>query len=328
MLSDVKSSFLDSANEFVLKLEAIDPVNVDLSKWLKQNHEALRQSLNLHGGVLLRDFGVDSAAEFSQAVSAFSPNMLRYTERAASRREICPGVFTSTMMAKDQVIPLHHEMSYSHMTPGFVMFYCDIAPQEQGRTPVSNERKVTRRIPQEIIDTFERKGGIRYMRNFNAMVDMSWQDAFQTTNKSEVEAYLSDSDTQWQWIDDDHLQTFQTRQLFAEHPQTKERFWFNHAHMFHWSNMPEELSEALISLFGEEGLPRNAMYADGSPIDAELLETIRQIYTEESVAFDWQKGDVMILDNFICAHGREPFDGPRSILVAMTDKQNVWHKTA
>ncbi|MDA2921410.1 TauD/TfdA family dioxygenase, partial [Desulfobacterota bacterium AH_259_B03_O07] len=31
----------------------------------------------------------------------------------------------------------------------------------------------------------------------------------------------------------------------------------------------------------------------------------------------WQKGDVMVLDNYLVAHGRRPFKGPRKILVAM-----------
>ncbi|MFN2414368.1 MAG: TauD/TfdA family dioxygenase, partial [Pyrinomonadaceae bacterium] len=31
------------------------------------------------------------------------------------------------------------------------------------------------------------------------------------------------------------------------------------------------------------------------------------------------EGDVMMLDNFLSSHGREPFAGPRRILVAMAE---------
>ncbi|MEG6992486.1 TauD/TfdA family dioxygenase, partial [Pseudomonas aeruginosa] len=69
----------------------------------------------------------------------------------------------------------------------------------------------------------------------------------------------------------------------------------------------------------EQGLPRNAYYGDGSPIEAEVLDTIRAAYREETRALAWERGDVMMLDTFISVHGREPYTGERKVLVAMTD---------
>jgi alpha-ketoglutarate-dependent taurine dioxygenase len=33
----------------------------------------------------------------------------------------------------------------------------------------------------------------------------------------------------------------------------------------------------------------------------------------------WQAGDLMVVDNVRTAHGREPFEGPREVVVAMAD---------
>ncbi|TLZ54349.1 MAG: TauD/TfdA family dioxygenase, partial [Gammaproteobacteria bacterium] len=33
----------------------------------------------------------------------------------------------------------------------------------------------------------------------------------------------------------------------------------------------------------------------------------------------WQAGDLMLVDNLRTAHGREPFEGSRQVLVAMAD---------
>ena len=33
----------------------------------------------------------------------------------------------------------------------------------------------------------------------------------------------------------------------------------------------------------------------------------------------WQAGDLMLVDNVRTAHGREEFEGPREVLVAMAD---------
>lgn len=38
---------------------------------------------------------------------------------------------------------------------------------------------------------------------------------------------------------------------------------------------------------------------------------------EETICFAWQQGDLLMIDNMLVAHGRNPFDGPRRILAAM-----------
>jgi len=37
----------------------------------------------------------------------------------------------------------------------------------------------------------------------------------------------------------------------------------------------------------------------------------------ETVTFSWQRGDVLVLDHMLTAHGRRPFTGDRRVLVAM-----------
>jgi hypothetical protein len=37
------------------------------------------------------------------------------------------------------------------------------------------------------------------------------------------------------------------------------------------------------------------------------------------VSFPWQRGDILMLDNILAAHGRAPYEGPRKILVGMTE---------
>ncbi|MEV4920687.1 TauD/TfdA family dioxygenase, partial [Streptomyces tirandamycinicus] len=37
----------------------------------------------------------------------------------------------------------------------------------------------------------------------------------------------------------------------------------------------------------------------------------------------WQPGDLMLVDNIRTAHSREPYEGPREILVGMADPQRL-----
>jgi alpha-ketoglutarate-dependent taurine dioxygenase len=209
-------------------------------------------------------------------------------------------------------------MSYSHNWPAKLLFYCDLPPETRGRTPLASERQVTQRLDPAIQQSFREKG-VMYVRNYGEGVDLSWRDAFQTDDRAAVEEYCRRCGMEAEWRDGDRLRTRAVRQVVATHPKTGETLWFNHAHMFHHSNLQPEVREVLLAQFKEDELPRNAFYGDGSPIESSVLEEIRQTYHDSSVAFSWQKGDVLIVDNFLVTHGREPFTGPRRILVAMAE---------
>jgi len=93
--------------------------------------------------------------------------------------------------------------------------------------------------------------------------------------------------------------------------------WFNHAAFFHVSTLDAPIRDALLSQFSEEDLPSNTYYGDGEPIEPGVLDQLRSAYSDATRVFAWQVGDLLLLDNMLMAHGREPFTGPRSILVGL-----------
>jgi alpha-ketoglutarate-dependent taurine dioxygenase len=303
--------------EFLLLVEAAAP-GESLDAWITQRRDAVLADLDRHGALLFRGFAVDDPETFGRAARAVSPQLLGYLERAAPRTEVADRVFTSTELSEDQWIPFHHEMSYSHNWPSLLYFYCEVPPGTGGATPVASEREVLPRIPAEVRERFERHG-VRYVRNYGPDIDMPWQEVFQTTDRAEVEAYCQESRTEFAWTGADGLRTTAVRQAVARHPRTGETVWFNHAHLFHLSNLPAEVAEVLVEEYGVEGLPRNAYYGDGAPIEDEVVELIRELYRQAAVAVPWQRADVLVVDNFLATHAREPFRGDRRILVAMSD---------
>jgi alpha-ketoglutarate-dependent taurine dioxygenase len=292
--------------------------SLSLASWITDHHDWIRSALRSYGALLFRGFGLDSPDAFGCAVRAVSPDPLGYLERAAPRIEVAEKVFTSTEFAHDQWIPFHHEMSYSHNWPTLIYFYCEIPSVQGGATPLVSERAVFRQIPEEIRQRFERHG-VRYVRNYGPYLDLPWQEAFQTEDRAAVETYCRAAGMNFRWTEGDSLRTITVRQAVSRHPDTGEEVWFNHAHLFHVSNLPAEVSAILTEEFGAEGLPRNVFYGDGAPIENDVVDLIRRLYGDAAISFPWQRGDLLILDNFLVAHGREPFQGQRRILVAMSD---------
>lgn len=314
----VKTGSLQEASEQFPLVFTPGIENVNLIRWVEANRERVERELLLHGALLFRGFEIAGVEQFEQFARAISPDLLDYRERAAPRLEVGRNIYTSTEYPAEHHIPLHHEMSYSHNWPCKIWFYCVQAAKQRGSTPIADDRKVFRRIDRKIKETFMRKK-VMYTRNYGEGVDLSWREAFQTNDRALVEKYCRDARTEYEWKDGDRLKTRQVRQAVVVHPKTGDTVWFNHAHMFHISNVEADVRAALLEQFKEEDLPRNAYYGDGAPIEDSVLEEIRGIYQEEAVSFPWHEGDIMMLDNILSTHGREPYVGPRKIVVAMAE---------
>jgi hypothetical protein len=145
----------------------------------------------------------------------------------------------------------------------------------------------------------------------------SWQRIFGTNDRFAVESFCRARDISFEWRRGDTLHTREVRPAVRTHPVTGERVWFNQAHMWHITNSPIPLDEQLLS---EDDFPMNASFGDGSRFDIAMLDDIRSAYRSATRMFEWQAGDLLLLDNMLVAHGRMPFRGPRQVMVAMGNR--------
>lgn len=291
---------------------------VDLAVWLEGHREEIGRRLLDHGGILFRGFGVRTPEKLEQLVRALSGEPLEYTFRSTPRSQVRGEIYTSTEYPADQSIPLHNEMSYTSSWPLKIFFCCAVASPEGGETPIADSRAVLRRLDPKVRERFERTG-VMYVRNYGEGIDLPWREVFQTDSREAVGEFCRRAGLELEWLGEDRLRTRQVCQAVAPHPRTGEPLWFNQAHLFHVSSLPEAVRESLLATVAEEDLPRNTYYGDGSPIEPGTLEQIREAYREESVVFPWQEGDVLLLDNMLTAHGRRPYRGPRKVLVGMAE---------
>lgn len=290
---------------------------LDLATWIGANRALVDCHLAEAGAVLLRDFTPAALDGFATVISAATAAQMEYRYRSTPRRSLHPGVYSSTEYPASQTIPLHNEMSYARQWPGRIVFGCIVAPEQGGQTPICDSRKVYARIPETTRARFA-DAGVLYRRCYHEGIDLRWQDVFQTQAQDDVEAYCRAHDIAWEWTARG-LVTWQRCQAVARHPASGAMVWFNQAHLFHVSALPPTLREQLVALHGEDSLPRQAFLGTGAPIAEEDLAAIREAYAQESVQFDWQRGDVLLLDNVLAAHGRAPYAGARQIVVGLGD---------
>ena len=292
--------------------------NVNLIAWATENREQIERSLLQHGGILFRGFPVRTLEGFQEFCRTLSGELLEYRERSSPRSKVYGNVYSSTDYPADQTIFLHNEHSYSLTFPLRIYFYCDTPAAECGETPIADTRRVFKRLPAHVVQRFIEKKWM-YVRNFGDGFGLSWETVFQTSDKQAVERYCAAAGIEVEWKPGNRLRTRQVREAITIHPRTGEPIWFNHATFFNVSTLEPHIRATLLAEFAEEDLPNNSYYGDGSRIEPEVLEQLRNAYQQELVTFPWHKGDVLLLDNMLAAHGRAPYAGERRILVAMAE---------
>jgi alpha-ketoglutarate-dependent taurine dioxygenase len=311
---------LRPSSSFPTVISPEDPsMATTLTSWLRSERASVMRVLVSCGAVLFRDFQLRTSDDFAAVLGSFESELRRYIEGQSPRQQVAAGIYTSTEYPARFAITLHNELSYAKSPPRRIHFYCCTPPESGGETPMVEGRRLLRALPQRIVEKF-RKHGIRYVKVMHGGTGLgkSWQEHFETDSRDTVESYLRASDVQWEWRSNGSLRTSQLRPAVIKHPESQEEVWFNQATLWHYSDRGK-VGYQLLSDVGEANLPTNAYYGDGSAIDEDDLAEIRRITWEESVAFPWQSGDLLILDNCLMAHGRKPYAGSRRILVAMAD---------
>ncbi len=315
----IKTDYLQEGEQFSLVIQP-HSTEIDIISWAENNREYLDTQLFKHGAILFRGFDVKSVSKFETFAQTICPNL--FAEYGDLPRTDEGGkVYGSTPYPADKAILFHNESSHLHCFPLKIWFYCVQAAEKGGETPIVDCRKAYDLLSPQLREKLASKH-LMYMRNFAEGLDVSWHNFFQTTDKNEVENYCRQAGIEFEWYDNDGLVTRQIRPALAVHPKTGEPVFFNQIQLHHISYLDTDVQESLLSIFGESKLPRNVYFGDGTVITEAEIAEINSVYQRSQINFPWEQGDIIMLDNMLVAHGRNPYIGKRKIVVAMGEMTN------
>ncbi|MEM9489315.1 MAG: TauD/TfdA family dioxygenase, partial [Myxococcota bacterium] len=209
----------------------------------------------------------------------------------------------------------HHEMAQVPRPPDYVVFYCDLPPANGGETPLILSHQVYR-FARDHHGAFMQRVeelGVKYVRIMPAEDDpssaigRSWKSTFQVTTRDDAETVMRELGTTWEWLDSGNLKT-----VTATVPAIRQDLRTGHKTFFN------SMIAAYTGWIDSRNDPEKSIQlGDGSPVDAQAMRSIAEFMRAECVAFHWHKGDVLLLDNQLTMHSRNPFTPPRRILASV-----------
>lgn len=286
-----------------------------LTDWIAVHRDTFEQHMAAAGAVLFRRFPAATIGAFQELapklcgkIFAENPEHTPVTPDGA--------VQTPVAYAADRMLLWHNENSFNDEWPMRIAFCCVRPAEAGGETPIVDSCLMYREIDAEIRARFT-ANGIAYVRRFASGIGLDWQTVFRTGERAVVEEFCRSHQVIPEWNGGDLVQTRAIRPAVVAHPRTGEPSWFNQAQHWHPACLDGGVRDALESSVGAARLPRDCTFADGTPIPDADMHHILDVYRRNQVVFPWQPGDLLVLDNVIWAHARNPYRGRRTMLVAM-----------
>lgn len=311
--------FSESSHHPVVITPDADSSMAALHEYMAAESDEIKKQLLRSGAILFRGFALNGAQDFHDSAGKLDAKPFGYVGGDSPRNRVVADVFTSTEYPASEVISLHNEMSYLPAWPTRLFFYSMIPAASGGQTSLANSGDVLRALPEDVLRKFREKK-INYIRNFHSNIPFgkSWQATYQTEDRAAVESIAAEQGSICDWMPNGVLRISTRCEAFTTHPATGEEVWFNQAEQWHSSSLNPAIRGMFEQMVGKGYLPHECEYGDGEPMEEDLLAEVRRVLNSSKLLFDWQKGDLLMIDNVLMMHGRESFKGERKTLAYLS----------
>lgn len=306
-----------------------------LSRFLRENRAWLKNQLQESGALLFRGFGLENENQLSQLVQNASDETIDYTGGAGLRAALNRVVYNSSDAKPYLAIPLHCEVCYLERIPQRLFFMCKTPPGRDGQTPIADMADVVDAMDPSVVEALETRG-VMFVHTLATKRSMfgvkTWMESFATKDRDHAESVAIERGYEVEWKANDLMVLRRRHPALIRHPVHGRRIWFNQIQTLHdsWSWELKRTGHPWKAEFmrwvewRRKSLPfeqcsHQTAFGDGEMIPNSMVEHIRETLWQHAKLFDWQRGDVIVLDNLWIGHGRLPFQGERQILLAMAN---------
>ncbi|KGO46871.1 Taurine catabolism dioxygenase TauD/TfdA [Penicillium expansum] len=308
---------------------------VETIKTLQAKDGILTKKLARHGTLLFRNLPIHNAEDFSKFAHAFGYKPHEIIGIVVDRPLLAPNVAPANEAPKEVLIYSHNESPQVPHAPEYILFYGHHAPSKGGESPISSSLELFNRAQQEIPEFIAEVAEKGILSKVTYRVEKQYEggstlkQAFgkeiqdgddEETKRRKIEAQIArygrGEHTTWEWTDDGLVLTHRLPVIRTQ-PGTNLPTLFTGLAAY-WKRTQfdaEARKKVTQQLFG-----------DGTPIPEKYLEHLAKITDDIRVLHHWQEGDVLVYDNIIAQHGREPWQGEQSdrvILASLFDGESV-----
>ncbi|WP_026361164.1 TauD/TfdA family dioxygenase [Amycolatopsis nigrescens] len=272
--------------------------------WLCAARTEIRAALDEHGALVLRGLPVRSVREFVAVRDVILPPPGEVRRGPSFGDDIC------FREERDPARPIrmHNENSYALTFPGTLLFGCLVAPEHGGATQVADCRAVLRNLPEGLAEKFRTFGWRLTSSHERRRSEFS---ECRIRSRADVERYCAENLISCAW-ESGRLRTGRLRSAIIRHPHTGEELWFNHVTAANARSLEARLR---AGPGGGEPLCDTA-FGNGDVITDEDVAALNKAYDAATFRERWRQGDLLLVDNLLTAHGREPSRTAGRIMVA------------
>ncbi|KAJ9606406.1 hypothetical protein H2200_009367 [Cladophialophora chaetospira] len=326
----------DTVTPLALKPLGDNGAEVDLDnvintvKSLQGQGGILSQRLARHGTLLFRGLPIHNAEDFSKFAHAFGWTPHEIIGIVVNRPVLAPNVAPANEAPKEVLIYNHNESPQVPHAPEYIFFYAHRVPESGGETPISSSLELFHRAQQEIpefIDELAEKGilsRVLYKPETQYTGGSTLKQAFgkeiqdgddEATRRAKIEAQIArygrGKYTKWEWQDDGGIVLTHKLPAIRTQPGTNLPTLFTGLAAYYKRFLASESDAAARKNVTEQ------LFGDGTPIPGKYLAHLAKITDEIRVLHKWQRGDVLVYDNIISQHGRQPWQGEQEDRVIM-----------
>ncbi|MGO4813669.1 TauD/TfdA family dioxygenase [Cupriavidus sp. 2MCAB6] len=292
--------------------------------WTRRVKPVLEQLITKHGGIVLRGFPTPETDDFADIVNQYPPFEDGYVGGRAPRTQISGKVMEATRLEASAGLGVHSEMAYRRHYPKRIAFFSRVTAPVGGATTIADARNFAYDMAPELVAKITELG-IRSALSYgpkSAAVEKSyadmdrhgWNHAFNTEDPAEVEALCAARGLEPLWHDDGSLTVFTTLEPFMCHPVTGKKLYRSGLHRSHTATLV--LSTDIRK---NQKYPTGMFLGKEQRLEPAEVDHINAICDKATLRWQWRDGDVMILDNLQVWHGRDAYEGPRDVQVALLD---------